>query len=436
MFFCNKKVRRFAKYSMGTICFVFFILLTIGSRPISNEGTTLPDSGFRNIDYRLSMNLLRLFNTKDSANSIVSPLGIVNNLSVLYAGSSGKTQQQTAAILGASSSPVEMLDRQRKCMNHLVKAGERTGITFEYANTIFADETVCKFKNNFKNIIRNSQICQLEEIKYNDPGNAAAQINEWCRKKTHDRINTIIDPKEIKSQSSFGMTKEPFVSLLSAIYFKGDWSVKFDEDANDEFLFYPEAGAPGQKITMMQQYASLLLYGESENIQMLKMYFKGHDFSLVLVLPKEIMSAKQLVAKITPEEIEKTGNSLLRQSVHVAMPEFDIMNTIDLKPVMKGLGLTDMEDFASMFEPTLTANTVRIEKMKQENQFAVDKKGAKAASVTVTNNFSIGCSAASSNMPMPTVNFIMDRPFLYFLQYESNHSGTVLFAGCYAKPQK
>ncbi|MDD5597750.1 MAG: serpin family protein [Victivallaceae bacterium] len=93
-----------------------------------------------------------------------------------------------------------------------------------------------------------------------------------------------------------------------------------------------------------------------------------------------------------------------------------------------------MKDFASMFVRTSATATVHVDSMKQKNYFAVDEKGAEASSVTYTQSFSVGCAAG-----MPTlspVEFIMDRPFLYFLQHEDCNSGTVLFAGCYVKPSE
>ncbi|MDD5597751.1 MAG: serpin family protein [Victivallaceae bacterium] len=144
-------------------------------------------------------------------------------------------------------------------------------------------------------------------------------------------MKTIISPEDIKSKSSLMTINEPFFTLLSAIYFKGDWSSRFDENTNNKFPFYYEADAPGKMIYMMEQNNSELEYAESEDIKILKMYFKGNDFSLLIVLPKKIMSAKQLLAKITSEEIKKTGSYLSPHSVTVKMPKFEINNKIELK---------------------------------------------------------------------------------------------------------
>jgi serine protease inhibitor len=421
-----------------TVCKNYLILISgvVLIILLTGVSSTTPSTKYQrevNVDYKFSMNLLRVLNQeKSQGNSLVSPLGIINNLAVLYMGSTGDTKKQIAEILMTSSKPLDFLDQQQKRMNELVKAGEEDKITFEYANILLADNTYCKFKKSFKKHIDASKFCELETVRYKNIENTVNRINEWCKKKTHDRIKTIISPEDIKSKSSLGVIDEPFFTLLGAIYFKGDWSSRFDENTNNKFPFYYKADAPGEMIYMMEQNHSMLEYAESTNIKVLKLPFEGKGFSLIVVLPRKVMTSNQLLTEITPEEIRNTVSYLSTYSVNVKMPKFTIENRLELEPVMNKLGFVNMRDFYSMFERTDIASTVYLNKMSQKNYFAVGEKGAEATSVTCTQGFSVGCAAG---MPEPPpVEFIMDRPFLYFLQHEDNNSGTVLFAGCYAKP--
>lgn len=425
--FCNKRFRISKNSFVLIISIIFIILLTGVSTPIPKYQREV------NINYQFSMKLLRVLNRKASKNIyLVSPLGIMNNLAILYAGSTGKAQRQIAELLMTSNKPLDLLNQQQKRMNSLVKAGEKNKATFEYANILLADNTYCKFQKSFRNNISTSKFCKLEMVEYKNRENTINRINEWCKERTHNRIKIIITPEDIRSKSSLEITDEPFFTLLSAIYFKGNWSSRFDENTNNKFPFYYKVDAPGEMIYMMEQNNSELEYAESSNIRILKMYFEGNDFSLVVVLPKKIMSAEHLLAEISPEEIKTTSNYLSPHSVNIKMPKFEIKNKIELKSIMKDLGFTDMSNFASIFEQTSVANSVYINAIKQKNYFTVDEKGAKATSVTSVQSYSIGCAMAES---YPSVEFMMDRPFLYFLQHEKHDSGIVLFAGCYAKPQ-
>ena len=414
-----------------TFSVVFIILLTGVSSP-----KPVPKYQRKvNVDYQFSINLLRVLNQKISKeNYIVSPLGIVNNLSVLYIGSTGETKQQIAKLLATSNGSIKFLNQQKRQMDILKKAAEKDKITFEYANLLLTDSTYCKLKKSFEKNINNSDFCKLEAVKYKNSASTINRINEWCQERTHGHIKTIVTPEDIKSKSFLGIIDEPFFTLLNAIYFKGDWSIKFDENTNNKFPFYYKSGVPGKMIYMMEQNNSELEYAESKNIKILKMYFKGNDFSVLVVLPKKIMSAKKLLKKITPEEIKKTSSYLFPHSVNVKMPKFKIKNKINIKSAIKDLGFTDMKNFGSMFKRTALAQIVYLDKIKQKNYFAVDEKGAEATSVTYTQGFSVGCAAGMPSLP--PIEFTMDRPFLFFLQHEDNKSGTVLFAGCYAKPPK
>ena len=50
---------------------------------------------------------------------------------------------------------------------------------------------------------------------------SASAINQWVKEQTNNKIQNLIGPESISS-----MTK---LILVNAIYFKGNWKVKFDK---------------------------------------------------------------------------------------------------------------------------------------------------------------------------------------------------------------
>ena len=50
---------------------------------------------------------------------------------------------------------------------------------------------------------------------------SASAINQWVKEQTNQKIQDLIGPESISS-----MTK---LILVNAIYFKGNWNVKFDK---------------------------------------------------------------------------------------------------------------------------------------------------------------------------------------------------------------
>ena len=59
---------------------------------------------------------------------------------------------------------------------------------------------------------------------------SAAAINQWVKEQTNNKIQNLIGPESISS-----MTK---LILVNAIYFKGDWEVKFDKSKTSKGDFH------------------------------------------------------------------------------------------------------------------------------------------------------------------------------------------------------
>lgn len=60
---------------------------------------------------------------------------------------------------------------------------------------------------------------ELESIDFSKSSDAAAKINEFVAKSTHDKIKNLVS-----SNSLDDMTR---LVLINAIYFKGDWDKQF-----------------------------------------------------------------------------------------------------------------------------------------------------------------------------------------------------------------
>jgi serpin B len=59
---------------------------------------------------------------------------------------------------------------------------------------------------------------------------SASAINQWVEEQTNKKISNIITPESISS-----LTK---MVLVNAIYFKGDWEVKFDKSNTEKGDFH------------------------------------------------------------------------------------------------------------------------------------------------------------------------------------------------------
>jgi serpin B len=98
----------------------------------------------------------------------------------------------------------------------------------------------------------------------------------------------------------------------------------------------------------------------------------------------------------------------------------------NLVEIMQNMGVetafnSDKADFLNMYTEN---KNISISKILQKTFIEVDETGTEAAAATV-----IGMSGGSA-APTETIDFICDRPFMYFIRNDS--TGNILFMGEYA----
>ena len=107
-----------------------------------------------------------------------------------------------------------------------------------------------------KSYIKSTQKYFLAEPVGMDFGQAvqsASAINQWVKEQTNQKIQDLIGPESISS-----MTK---LILVNAIYFKGDWNVKFDKSKTrkGDFHVSPTKTIQTDMMFSKKEYAYVLL---------------------------------------------------------------------------------------------------------------------------------------------------------------------------------
>ena len=152
---------------------------------------------------------ISLFNKINSKyrenNLIISPLSIFQAISLVTNGAIGETQQELLKLLDGK----EMEEINHLNSEILKKIKENSSL--EIANAIMSKVSpLIGFKNLAKNTY-DSEVLPLKNVN---------QVNKWCEKKTHGKINKIIDK----------LDPYAFMLVLNAVYFKGEWFKNFNED--------------------------------------------------------------------------------------------------------------------------------------------------------------------------------------------------------------
>ena len=132
--------------------------------------------------------------TKDE-NLIISPLSIFQILSLTTNGAKGQTQSEMLDVLQSES--IEDLNN----INYEILSVFKSFKTLEIANAVMTTFTPLE---SFSSIADN----YLAPV---EPLISVEQVNDWCNKTTHGKIDKILDQ----------LSEYTRMILINAIYFKG-----------------------------------------------------------------------------------------------------------------------------------------------------------------------------------------------------------------------
>ena len=215
-------------------------------------------------------------------NNILSPISIIYALGMLNNGATGETQQQINKVLGFADTGAEGINAFcRKMLSRAVCLDPDTKLNI--ANNIYF--------NSSKGLTLNPVFLQLAKENYEaEPdirdfhdGLTMDVINQWCSDHTEKMIEKVLD------EDSFNPSIVSY--LLNAIYFKGNWVTKFEEENTVEEPF-GEAADFGQYgdlrpiVPMMHQTGSYL-YWENDLCQAVMLPYGNESFVINILLPRE-----------------------------------------------------------------------------------------------------------------------------------------------------
>ena len=244
------------------------------------------------------------------------------------------------------------------------------------------------------------------------------RIQNWINHMTGNKLKE--EAGEIKTD-----VMTVFV-LLSTAYFYDQWVTPFQESDTKEDTF---TNADGKKVSCdfmnSQRFDSAY---RTERFQAASLGFENGN-SMLLVLPEENVTVEDLLKEDMDEILHLSvdyGDKFSYGEVTLSLPKFEISSNLDLIPIMKNMGVTDLfeledADFTKLLgEKSKEDYPVYVDKVQQASKAAVDENGCSVASFTEVE--------LRSGSAMPTEKFVIncDHPFLFII---SNYDGIPVFAG-------
>ena len=326
-------------------------------------------------------------NDKSGKNVIISPLSIYQVLSLLSNGAKESTLSEMLSVLGSSS-----LDELND-INYKILSKISSFSTIDIANAVM---TRFKPLENFC-LVADKYLAPMESLE------SVEQINEWCKEKTHGKIEKIIEQ----------LSPETIMILLNAVYFKGEWINQFDKYFTKKLPFYNLSKNEIKVDTMLQ--IDHFRYFSNKEIQAIELPFQKDFMSAIIILPSEKIEINSFIKNNLAKKNYLTDiiNKLDYAKVHLELPKFEVTFEETLNHVIKKLG---MKKIFNSLEADLSGLYNRkglfVSQVIHKTYLKVNEEGTEAAAVTLVAVDEASMAGEEEIIHEMKVN----RPFLFLLK--------------------
>ena len=359
-----------------------------------------------------SFNFYQKISGDNNENVFFSPYSIFVALSMAYEGAHGNTSAQMQGILNILQNDSATRGSFGRLYNLLNQ--KQDGYTISTANAFWAQQNY-QFLPKYIDVLESYYMAEANELDFSKNVQAAETINAWIENNTGGKIKDMID--------SGALSEFTRLVLTNAIYFKGLWANPFDPKNTLETEF---ATTPSETVNvdMMGLSDIKFYYNETNDLQILKLPYKGNDLSMIIILPKEnnVSIAESALSAVN---LANWNSSLREIEIEVNIPKFKFETSFTLNDVLGEMGMVDaflpgIADF-SVMDGT---NSLCISSVLHKAFVEVNEEGTEAAAAT-----SIIMTASASNN-----RFNADHPFVFLIQHEE--TGAILFMGKVTNPAK
>jgi serpin B len=373
------------------------------------------DSQFVESQNRFAFKLFSQIDAQsDGDNIFISPTSIAIALAMTYNGADGDTQAAMARTLELQGLSLDAVNQANAALDRsLENTGE--GVKLAIANSLWLRQGV-NFNSKFLQQIQKSYRARVESLDFNDP-NAPAIINGWVAQQTNDKIEQIVGQ----------ISPQTLLYLINAIYFKGDWTYSFPEDATEDRPFTLPNGSEVQQPLMSR--TGEYRYLETEEFQAIRLPYGEGNIGFYVFLPREESSLAQFYDRLDVQAWSDWIDRMRSRRGSISLPRFELEYDIELKETLAALGMEiaftpDRANFSKMHAPP---PSLAISQVKHKTFVEVNEAGTEAAAAT-----SVGITATSVQEPQEPFNMTIDRPF--FCAIRDDRTGAILFIGSIINP--
>lgn len=361
-----------------------------------------------------AFNLIKTVSESDELQGkdfMVSPLSISFVLGALNNGATGQTSEEILSAIGFEGSTAN--DINEYCKTILQGCPNVDDLVdMKIANAVVLKEGY-EMKKGFGNALADYYEAYVRTMKFDSK--AVEAINSWCDEHTEGMIPEII--KMIPDGAC--------MFALNALYFKGEWANKFEKKDTEKADFTNIDGSTSK--TKMMQKEDWFDYTSNDLWATVRLPYGNGSYGMYVLLPHEGKSINEVIEALDGETWEATRRKMYGNKVNLKLPSFETETSIDLREIMKALGMKRAFDpskaeFGEML--VKTNGNLSLGLLLQKSKITVNEEGTKAAAVTIGGMVD---SAAGPPAEPEIINFHADRPFIYLIQ--ENSSNAIFFIG-------
>ncbi|NLD49731.1 MAG: proteinase IV [Clostridiaceae bacterium] len=366
---------------------------------------------------KFAFDIFSKLNKEDEDNNVfISPFSISTALSMALQGARDKTKDEMTKTLGYDGVNIENINLSyRNLLGYLNQ--EDGKVKLNISNSLWLNQFMIndKIKVNPEFISVNEQIFDATtEVADFSVGSEVERLNNWVTEATNGMIPGMVNQGDVINS---------IMSIINAIYFKGDWSEKFDEKYTYDVAFSAEDGT-ATKVKMMRK-SGKIGYGEGEDFKAVKLPYSDDKLSMYCVLPQEGTTINKFIEGMDSSKWEEIRKSISTKQVSLKLPKFKMEYGIkSLKESLTALGMNEAFGKYANFSGMCEGTEVAISDVLHKAVIEVNETGTEASGSTVV-------IVTPTAIDPDTKEFTANRPFLFVIA--DDEYGTVLFMGKVSK---
>ncbi|XP_066480560.1 uncharacterized protein [Tiliqua scincoides] len=375
-----------------------------------------------NANAHFALDLFQKFSEADpTSNIFFSPLNISTALAMVSLGARGNTASQFAKILHFDA--VEDVHSRFQALSTVINRSDAPYI-LKRANRLYGEKT-CTFLQDFLTSTQTLYGAGLSTVDFLHASDCARkQINQWVEEQTEGKIPDLLSEGSVNE-----LTK---LVVVNAIYFKGSWAEKFQEEDTEDATFRLSKKEKKTVKMMFMKKKFPLGYIRECKCRVLELPYSQEELSMIILLPDDIeddsTGLEQVTKQLTLAKLQEWTHPTKMYSnseVYVHLPRFKLEESYDLKSHLSALGLLDVFDSGKANLSGMSeAQDLSLSKIIHKAFIEVNEEGTEAAAATAA-------AVMLCSLPMEE-DFNVDHPFMLFIRH--NPTKSILFCGKVASP--